>query len=155
MCLFEHSIGQIALQFSSIVHKTALEDHEFYLARFEEFRLEDQAGESTIELASLSQDKACTKTDSFAVCAACHKSFSHIAGGRSGSAMPCGRDDQIIALDVTISFATLAFHLAKIQDSRISLVLRKDDGEQYTLRYRDDGLMDALLVRNETYLKEE
>ncbi|MFC4352390.1 hypothetical protein ACFOW6_12645 [Fodinicurvata halophila] len=146
LCLYGQSIGKVRLEFSTIVHKAAVEDHKFYLARFEELRLEDQASEDTIQLATLSQEQACTRTDSFIVCATCHESFSHIAGGKSGRAMPCDRDDQIIALDVTISYSKFAFNLSQMQDPRISLIFRKDNGEKYTLWYRVDGLMDALLV---------
>ncbi|MGM0562446.1 MAG: hypothetical protein ACQETX_15430 [Pseudomonadota bacterium] len=146
LCLYGQSIGKVRLQFSTIVHKTALDKREFYLARFEGLRLADQASEETIELATLSQEQACTKTDSFVVCAACHKSFSHIAGGKSGRAMPCGRDDEIIALDVTTSYSKFAFNISRMRDPRISLIFRKDNGEKYTLWYRVDGLMDALLA---------
>lgn len=146
-CLYMQSIGKAQLQFSTIVHKTAIEDHKFYLARFEELRLEDQASEDTIELATLSPEKACTRTDSFIVCATCHESFSQIAGGKSGRTMPCERDDQIIALDVTISYSRYAFELSEMQDPRIALIFRTDNGEKYSLWYRVDGLMDALLAR--------
>ncbi|WP_022727946.1 hypothetical protein [Fodinicurvata sediminis] len=146
LCLYGQSVGKARLQFSSLVHKTVLERREFYLARFEGLRLEDQASEDTTELATLSPEQACTKTDGFAVCASCHKSFSQIAGGKSGRAMPCDRDDQIIALDVTVSYSKFAFNLSRMQDPRISLIFRKDNGEKYTLWYRVDGLMDALLA---------
>lgn len=149
-CMLREVLGPAELRLTALFKKNTLtrggSGRPRVISELVALQINDVANGNSNEIARLPGGQMCTDDSGPQLCASCRGSFMTLASGRGGN-MPCRSGDELLSISARFSYAMFAQATLDMEEPRLSFLFRDSDGNDYTVRYRTEGLLAALFSR--------